>query len=109
MKLPLVIAAVCACALGGCSLTRADAPADAEKALTVAHLAYQAAGVALEEAARSGALNGADAERAQALYDKAGAALDLADQADAVANADGVLAQAAAAEAALADIAALTR
>lgn len=109
MKLQLVIAAVCACALGGCSLTRAETLEDAEKALTVAHLAYQAAGVALEEAARNGGLHGDDAARAQALYDKAGAALDLADRADAAANADGVLAQAVAAQAALADIAALTR
>ena len=108
MKLPLILAAVGACALGGCSLTRADTLADAEKALTVAHLAYQAAGVALEEAARSGALHGGDAAAAQALYDKAGAALDLADRADDAANAGGVLAEVEAAQAAIADIDKLT-
>jgi hypothetical protein len=107
MKLPL-IAAVCACALGGCALTQADTLQDAEKALTLAHLTYQAAGVALEDAAQSGALHGEDAAEAQALYDKAGDALDLADKADAAANADGVLEEVAAAQAVIAELDKLT-
>ncbi|HWA91801.1 MAG TPA: hypothetical protein VG889_17315 [Rhizomicrobium sp.] len=107
MKLPL-LAAVCACALGGCSFTDAATLQDAEKALTIAHLAYQAAGVALEDAAKSGALHGDDAAKAQALYDKAGDALVLADEADAAANADGVLEEAAAAQALIADLDKLT-
>ena len=78
--------------------------ADAEKALAVAHLAYQAAGVTLEQAASKGLLHGADAASAQALYDRAGAALDLADQADEAANAQGVTAQVQAAEALIAEI-----
>ncbi|MEI9932807.1 MAG: short-chain fatty acyl-CoA regulator family protein [Rhizomicrobium sp.] len=64
---------------------------DAEKALTVAHLAYQGAGVALEQAAQSGALIGANAAAAEALYDKAGTALDAADAADETANAADIL------------------
>src|SRR6202000_1011568 len=98
MKLPLILAAAGACALGGCALIDPATLADAEKALTVAHLAYQAAGTALEEAAKSGVLHGADAAQAQALYDKAGDALDLADKADAAADADGVVEEVAAAQ-----------
>ena len=118
----LPLAAVAgAFALGGCSPVQSlfdgasvaqSAPAaivDAEKALTVAHLAYQAAGISLEQAAQSGALAGADAEKAQSLYDKAGAALDIADQADAAANAQGVLAAVADAQALIAQIDALTK
>lgn len=107
MKLPLILAAAGVCALGGCSLIQPATQGDAEKALTVAHLAFQATGVALEQAAQSGALHGGDAATAQALYDKAGVALDLADRADDAANADGVLAGAEAVQAALADIGAL--
>ena len=81
--------------------------ADAEKALTLAHLAYDGAGLALKNAATSGALHGADAATAQALYDKAGAALDAADQADALANAQGVLAAVGDADALLTQIQAL--
>jgi len=80
--------------LGNASIAQ-SAPqtvADAEKALTIAHLAYQAVGIALKDAAASGALHGVDAATAQALYDKVGAALDGADAADEAANAPGVLA-----------------
>ncbi len=117
LLLPAAVAgalALCGCTavqslLGGSSVA-ASAPAateDAEKALTIAHLAYQAVGVSLEQAAASGALAGADAASAQALYDKAGAALDVADQADAAANADGVLAAVTQAQALIAQIDAL--
>ena len=116
MKLPLTAAALCAFALTGCgtftSLLEGNSVAqsaptqteDAEKALSVAHLAYQAIGASLIEAAQSGVLHGADAAKAQALYDKAGAALDIADQADAATNAQGVLAAVAQAQAAIAQI-----
>lgn len=113
MKLPSLVAAVSAFALCGCSTFSSllagesiaqAAPVtmtDAEKALTVAHLAYQAAGAALEQAAQSGALTGVNAAKAQALYDKAGTALDIADQADAAANAQDILSAVADAQAAI--------
>ena len=113
----LPIAAVAgAFALGGCSSVPSlfesasiaqSAPvamADAEKALAIAHLAYQAAGVSLAQAAQSGALAGADAEKARALFDRAGAALDIADQADAATNAQGIFAAVADAQALIARI-----
>ncbi len=78
--------------------------ADAEKALTIAHLAYQAIGVSLQDAAQSGALHGANAATAKALYDKAGALLDTADQADALADAQSVFAAVAEASALIAQI-----
>jgi hypothetical protein len=80
--------------LGGASLAQSapQTTADAEKALTLVHFAYDGAGIALKHAAESGALKGADAANAKALYDRAGTALDAADQADAAANAPGVLA-----------------
>jgi hypothetical protein len=96
-------------ALGGCAALPGDGQAqtaivDAEKALTLCHLAYQGAGVALKNAAGSGALHGADAARAKALYDQAGAALDAADAADAVADAPGALAALARANALIAQL-----
>ena len=118
----LPLAAVAgAFALGGCASAQSPrddanvaqtAPAamvDAEKALTVAHLAYQAAGVSLEQAAQSGALAGTDAQTARALFDRAGAALDIADEADAAANAQDVLAAVADAQTLIAQIVALTK
>lgn len=121
MKLLPMAAVAGAFALGGCSAVPSlpegtsiaqSAPvaiADAEKALAVAHLAYQAAGIALEQAAQSGALAGADAENAQALFDRAGAALDIADRADAAANAQGVFAAIADAQALITQIETITR
>lgn len=118
----LPLAAVAgAFALGGCSSvpslfdgvgvaqSASTATVDAEKALAVAHLAYQAAGISLEQAAQSGALTGADAVKAQSLFDRAGAALAIADQADAAANAQDVLAGVADAQALIAQIDALTK
>jgi hypothetical protein len=116
--LPLA-AAACALALGGCSSIRPlpgspsaaqAAPAtamDGEKALDLAHLAYQAAGVALRQAAQSGALRGSDAAEAQALFDRAGAALDIADRADAAGDPQGAAASVADAESAISRIEAL--
>jgi hypothetical protein len=95
--------------LGDASLAQSapQATADAEKALTLAHLAYDGAGIALKNAAESGALRSANAANAKTLYDKAGAALDAADRADAAANASGVLAAVAQASDLLAQIRAL--
>ena len=98
ITLTLLAALATATPLGGCSslagtsttTTASDTLADAEKGLTLAHLAYQAIGLALQNAAQSGALHGADAASAQALYDQAGTALATADAADALANAQGV-------------------
>ncbi len=117
-KLAMLCAAL-AFALGGCSTvstilgggslaqTAPQTVADAEKALAIAHLAYQAVGVSLQQAAQTGALHGADAAAAQALYDKAGAALDAADAADAAADAQGVVAALAGATALIAQLHAL--
>lgn len=121
MKLLPIAAAACALALGGCStvqsLLRGDsiaqsapvAAVDAEKALAVAHLAYQAVGVSLEQAAESGALKGEDAKTAQALFDKAGAALDAANAADAALNAQGVIEAVTEAQAAIAELRSLIK
>lgn len=115
----LLVCVVAGPLLGGCQTVEAlvagtsvadSAPqqtADAEKALTVAHLAYQAIGVSLRNAATSGLLHGADAAKARTLYDQAGADLDAADAADALANAQGIAASAADAVALIAQISAL--
>jgi hypothetical protein len=99
----IVAALTVSLALGGCSTIESligggslgqSAPtvlADAEKALTVAHLAYQGIGISLQQAAQSGALHGPNATTAQGLYDKIGGFLDTADAADAALNAQGVL------------------
>lgn len=116
----LALACALAVSLGGCATVTSvlgggslaqSAPqttADAEKALAVAHLAYQAVGISLQEAAASGALHGANAAAARTLYDKAGALLDAADQADALANAPGVFAALAEASALIAQLKTLT-
>ncbi|MEI9995685.1 MAG: hypothetical protein WDM91_13905 [Rhizomicrobium sp.] len=114
-RLALTLAAALSLApLAACSTLSPDAAqtapqalADAEKALTLAHLAYQGIGVALKDAAASGALHGADAATARTLYDQAGAILDVADQADAAANAQGVLDAVAAAAALIVQLHAL--
>jgi hypothetical protein len=113
MKLLPLAAVLGALALGGCatftalfggSAANAATLGDAEKALTVAHLAYQGAGIALEQAAQSGALTGTNAVKAEAAYDKAGAALDVADAADRAANASDILSAVADADAALSSL-----
>lgn len=97
--IPLAFAAALALSgcggLSGCAGTSISqvAPktvADAEKALTLAHLAYDGLGQALKAAATSGLLHGADAAKAKVLYDQAGDAIALADKADSVANAQGI-------------------
>lgn len=67
--------------------------ADAEKALTVAHLAYNAVSLNLLDATKSGLLHGTNAATAKVYYDQAGDALAAADQLDKLANANGVLAK----------------
>jgi hypothetical protein len=100
ITLTLLTALATATPLGGCSslagttttttTTATSTLAGAEKDLTLAHLAYQAIGIALQNAAESGALHGAGAGTAKTLYDQAGTALATADAADALANAQGV-------------------
>ena len=97
ITLTLLAALATATPLGGCSslagtttATATSTLADAEKDLTLAHLAYQGIGIALQNAAQSGALHGADAATAKTLYDQAGTALATADAADGLANAQGV-------------------
>lgn len=92
---------------GSVASTAPVATADAEKALTLAHLAYQGIGDALIDATQTGALKGETAAQVQSLYDKAGAALDAADQMDTAANAPGVLAASAAVQATISQIVAL--
>ncbi|HXC56116.1 MAG TPA: hypothetical protein VNU97_12535 [Rhizomicrobium sp.] len=118
MRKQLIAVMAAAALLGGCQtiaalssghgLVQGPALVDAEKALAVAHLAYQAAGVSMQAAAQSGALHGVDAASAKALFDRAGALLDTADQADALANAQGVLDAVAGADALLVQIKTLT-
>lgn len=79
----------------------------AEKALTIAHLAYNGAGTSLKAAADSNVLLGANAATARVWYDKAGDSLKVADAADAAANAQGIMAAVASAEDALARASAL--
>lgn len=60
--------------------------AQAEKALTIAHLAYNTLGTQLISAANTGLLKGQDAATAKTYYDKAGDALRVADAADKASN-----------------------
>jgi len=106
----LALASVVATSLGGCQTVASlltgqsvaqVAPttiADAEKALTIAHLAYQALGETLKSGADSGILHGPNAATAKSYYDKAGDYLDVADKADAAANAQGIFSAVASAE-----------
>lgn len=79
--------------IGGDSIadTAPATVAEAEKALTLAHLAYDGLGDTLKATATSGVLHGPAAATAKTYYDKAGDALLLADQADATANAKGIM------------------
>lgn len=79
--------------LTGSVATQAPATtADAEKALTVAHLALNTLAVDLITAAKpGGVLHGTNATTARAWYDKADDTLKAADQLDTVANAQGIM------------------
>lgn len=65
---------------------------NAEKALTVAHQAYNALGTQLIANAHSGLIHGAAAATAKKLYDTAGDAILAADQADKAANETNLMA-----------------
>lgn len=77
--------------VSGCQqLTSVTSPqniADAEKALTVAHLAYNSLGTIILNATQTGVLKGSAAAQVKVYYDKAGDALIVADKADKAANA----------------------
>ena len=79
--------------IGGHSIAE-QAPAaalDAEKALTIANLAYQGIGLELKDAAERGMIHGENAATAKVWYDQAGDTLLTAHQLNAVANAQGVM------------------
>ena len=78
--------------------------AQAEKVLTVAHLALKAAGQDIIAAAQAGTLHGTNATLVKTWYDKADDTLKAADQLDAVANAQGVVDKVAAVNTLLTDI-----
>lgn len=92
--LPLTGCAGLGVLVGGGSVAQV-APAtitQAEKSLTLAHLAYDGLGATLKAAATTGVLHGSAAANAKTYYDKAGDALLVADKADDAANASGVMA-----------------
>lgn len=104
MKKLLLAAALCL-SVGGCALlptpfvngqsVAQSAPgisANAEKALTILHQAYNSLGTELMTNAKSGLLHGAAAASAKSWYDKAGDAILVADRADLAANETGLLA-----------------
>lgn len=64
---------------------------EAEKVLTVAHLAYNTVSENIITATTLGTLHGTNAATVKLWYDKAGDALLAADQLDKVANAQGVM------------------
>lgn len=65
--------------------------ADAEKGLTVTHLALNAIAENILTATKNGTLHGPAAATVKAYYDQADDALKAADQLDVVANAQGVM------------------
>jgi hypothetical protein len=66
---------------------------DAEKGLTVAHLALNAVAENILTATHNGTLHGTLAGEVKTLFDKADDALKAADQADSLANAPGITAK----------------
>lgn len=69
------------------SVTSSQNITEAEKALTVAHLAYNSLGTIILDATKTGVLKGSTAAQVKVYYDKAGDALLVADKADKAANA----------------------
>src|SRR6185503_16879127 len=65
---------------------------NAKKALTSAHIAYNAVGTEILSATQSGVLKGATAGKVKVVYDKAGDALATADKAAQLADESNVLA-----------------
>ncbi len=77
---------------GGSVVSAAPATvADAEKGLTLAHLAYQGVSYGIQDAITTGYLHGTSAAQVKVWYDQAKVGLDAADAADAAANAQGVV------------------
>lgn len=107
MRKALFAIAVCIPLLGGCTSfvpalgvltgsvsTQAPATtADAEKALTIAHLALNTVAENILDAIKKGTLHGTNAATVRVWYDSADDGLRAADQLDVVANAPGVLAK----------------
>lgn len=99
----LAIALVCSLPLAACngnppllngSSIAQSAPevfANAQKSLTVTHLAYDAIGRQILSATQSGLLKGENAATVQVVYRKAKGALDIADTAERVGNTTNLL------------------
>jgi len=104
-KLALVALLVCALPLASCadkgvpivngqtvSQSAPEVFINAEKALTVAHLAYNAISGQILQATQAGILKGSTATEVKNIYDKAGDALNVADTADRAGNTTNLLA-----------------
>lgn len=78
--------------------------ADAEKGLTVAHLALNTVAQNILKATASGALHGTNAATVKTWFDQADGILQAADQLDIVANAQGISDKVASAETLIAQI-----
>lgn len=104
MKRIALVLLVCCVPLASCQ--QADTPivngssvadtspevfANAQKGLTVAHLAYNAIGSQILQATSSGLLKGNAAAQVKVVYDKAGDALNIADTAERAGNTTNLL------------------
>lgn len=81
--------------------------ANAEKGLTIAHLAYNGLSATILTATQTGLLKGANAATVKVYYDKARDALAAADAADKALNTQGIMAAAQAAQDAIAQASAI--
>lgn len=79
--------------LTGSSVTQAapEIMANAKKALTSAHIAYNAVGQSIIEVTKTGQLRGDNARAVKKYYDTAGDALVVGDKANDAADAQGIL------------------
>lgn len=98
--------ALCGCASFGSTGT--TALQDAEKALTAAHAAHDAAAVTLTILANNGVLKGANATTAQSYLDQSEQDLIAADKAEALGSATTIAQEVAAADALVQQVAAIT-
>lgn len=98
------IGAAVGVATGSVATVAPATTADAEKALTVAHLALNAVAENILSAAHSGLLHGKDATTVKTYFDQAADSLAAADQADKLANAEGVMSKVNEAESLIAQI-----
>lgn len=97
----LVVLALAACASPGQLIIGSPGITEAERALILAHLAYDGLGQALRASATSGLLRGAKAAQVQCWYDRAGEALAAGDKADLALQAEGISTAIAQAQAAI--------